>query len=55
MKNYKPCIITTIDREVAQQWLDRAEELIRIVESNDSQYMDVLDDMPVYTLSSSQS
>ena len=34
IKTYKPYFITTLSREIAEQWLEQAEYIIKIVEDN---------------------
>lgn len=34
IKTYKPYFITTLSRETAQQWLEQAEYIIKIVDDN---------------------
>lgn len=34
IKTYKPYFITTLSREIAEQWLEQAEHIIKIVERN---------------------
>lgn len=48
LKNYKPYVVTTLDREVAQDWYKKAGELLAIVEANDDKHKDILDAMPVF-------
>jgi hypothetical protein len=39
IKNYKPYVIRELSKKTAQRWLKQAQELIQIIESNDSKYM----------------
>ena len=48
LKNYKPYVVTTLDREVAHDWYKKAGELLVIVEANDAKHRDMLDAMPVF-------
>ena len=38
IKTYKPYFITTISKETAKEWLQRAELIIKTIESNETQW-----------------
>ncbi len=38
MKNYKPYAIIPLERTTAQEWLKQTEQLIKLIEANDSKY-----------------
>lgn len=38
IKTYEPYFITTLSRETAQQWLDQAERIIKIIEDNQKRW-----------------
>lgn len=38
LKNYKPLVTTTISKETARRWLNKAEKILKIIEDNDSKY-----------------
>lgn len=39
MKNYRPCVIREISKEIAQEWLAKVNQLLKIVEANDQKYL----------------
>lgn len=41
IKTYKPYFITTLSRETAEQWLEQAERIIKIVSDNEKRWRDM--------------